>query len=66
MGCAVQTGLNQPVHGFQKWFNLGWLHWLAGLKPDHVKGYLDVQTPQEDWENFLRGVNGFLIKKRQI
>jgi hypothetical protein len=27
---------------------------------------LDVQTPQEDWENFLRGVNGFLIKKRQI
>ena len=29
---------NQSVHGLQERFNMGWLHELLGLKPDHVQG----------------------------
>jgi len=37
-GYVVQTNSNQPMHGLEKRFNMGWLHGLAGLKPDHVHG----------------------------
>ena len=37
---------NQPVHGLHERFNMGWLHGLPGLKPDHVQSEVSCSQAQ--------------------
>ena len=37
-GYGLKPDSNQPIHGFEEWFSMGWLRGLSGLKPDHVQG----------------------------
>ena len=49
-GLRFKPESNQPVHGLRKRFDMGWLHGLVRLKPDHVQGgFCSSVEPPVSW-----------------